>query len=153
MERKKRLFVFVCGLLFVVNVIASFEQLAYERRVVIRYAAPGTKPTHANGFMYTIPQGGTFQVEIIPKRPNVAIKGLEVPIDVAVGILYEDPHGGSLRMGSKRYRKGPRNHGTGNTFATFMARENMRVRVWYSSSMGGLPSPEIGGKVRIFRIK
>lgn len=139
-------------LIFSLSKISPFEQRVYERRVVIKYAAPGSNPAQVDGFNYTIPEKGTYQVEIIPNRPSIAIKGIQIPIDVAVGILYEDPNG-KLRRGSKRYTKGPWSHGTGDTFATFTASKKQGIRVWFSSSFGGLPSPEIGGKVRIFRVE
>ncbi|UCH92318.1 MAG: hypothetical protein JSV88_18755 [Candidatus Aminicenantes bacterium] len=151
MERKKGLIIILILFLTFVN-HAQFDQMTYERRVVIKYAAPGSNPAQANGFDYTMPAKGTFQVEIIPDRVSIAIQGIPIVIDVAVGILFENPNG-KLRRGSKRYTKGPWKHGIGNAFVSFKATKGQQIRTWYSASVGGMPCPNVWGKVRIFRIE
>lgn len=152
MKRKKIVMVFICCLCLAFLAIAQINQATYERRVVIKYAAPGSNPAHANGFDYTMPAAGTFQVEIIPDRVSLSIQGIPIVIDVAVGILFEDPNGHLVR-GSKRYTQGPWRHGIGNAFVTIKTTKGQKIRVWYSASIGGMPCPEVWGKVRIFRIE
>lgn len=81
MKKKKILMVFICWLCLSFLVIAQIDQVAYERRVVIKYAAPGPNPAHANGFDYTMPANGIFQVEIIPIRIwySASIAGMPCP--------------------------------------------------------------------------
>jgi hypothetical protein len=151
-KKRKGAIIFIVSLFFAYVVYASFDQVTYERRVVIKYAAPGSNPAHVNGFSYTIPKDGTFQVEIIPDRVSATIHGIPIVVDVAVGVLYEDA-GGNLRRGAKKFKKGPWRHGIGNAFITFKAVKGQQIRVWYSASLGGMPCPDGWGKVRIFRIE
>lgn len=150
--KRKGLAAFIFILFLVCFVMAQLDQMTYERRVVIKYAAPGSNPTQANGFDYTMPVKGTFQVEIIPDRVSLSISGVPIVVDVAVGILFQDPNG-NLRRGSKRYKKGPWRHGIGNAFVTLKATKGQPLRIWYSASIGGMPCPNVWGKVRIFRIE
>ena len=152
MKKKKILMVLICCLCLVFLVIAQIDQATYERRVVIKYAAPGSNPALANGFDYSMPTKGTFQVGIIPDRVSLSIQGIPIVIDVAVGILFEDANG-HLSRGSKRYKKGPWRHGIGSAFVTFKTTKGQKIRIWYSASIGGMPCPEVWGKVRIFRIE
>lgn len=139
-------------LLSFVPAFAQNNREVYQQRVVIQYAAPGSNPAQVNGFAWTAPQAGTYQVTIRPNRPSVVIKGLEVPIDVAVGILIPSPRGHYRGRGG-RYADGGWRHGTGNTFVTRSFKQGQTVRIWYSSSIGGAPSPDIGGTVIIRRIR
>ncbi len=132
--------------------IYAFEQKVYERRVIAKYAPPGSDPAQVEGFNYTIPETGTWQVEIIPDRVSLAIHGIPIVIDVAVGILFQVPDG-TLRRGTTRYRKGPWRHGIGNAFVTIKISKDQQIRIWYSASIGGMPCPDVWGKVRIFRIE
>jgi hypothetical protein len=152
MKKKKIAMVFICWLCFGLLVIAQIDQVTYERRVVIKYAAPGSNPAHANGFDYTMPANGTFQVEIIPDRVSLSVHGIPIVIDVAVGILFEDPKG-HLTRGKKRYTQGPWRQGIGNAFVTFKTTKGQKIRIWYSASIAGMPCPDVWGKVRIFRIE
>lgn len=152
MKEKKGLIVIISILMLAFFVTAQFDQMTYERRVVIKYAAPRSNPAQANGFDYTMPANGTFQVEIIPDRVSLSIYGIPIVVDAAVGILLRDPNG-SLTRGNKRYKKGPWKHGIGNAFVNLKATKGQKVRIWYSASIGGMPCPDVWGKVRIFRIE
>jgi hypothetical protein len=152
MKREKFFSVFICGLCLAFLAGAQLDQVAYERRVIIKYAAPGSNPAQANGFDYTLPAAGTFQVEIIPDRVSLSIHGIPIVIDAAIGILFEDKKG-HLSRGAKRYKQGPWRHGIGNAFVTFKTTTGQKIRIWYSASIGGMPCPEVWGKVRIFRIE
>ena len=138
--------VFLSLLFCIGGAITGYAQAVHEQHVVIDHAAPGSNPMQAQNIVFRIPSNGNYQAVIFPERPRVAIKGIDVPIDVAIGFMTRDRSG--------TWRPQQWQHGTGNTFVDLKAmRAGTDVRIWYSSSIGGLPSPRIGGKVRIIRIQ
>lgn len=122
----------------------TFAQVVHEEHVVIDYAAPGSDPMRVRSITFTIPADGNYQAVVFPERPNVVIKGIEVPVDVAIGYMTRDASGA--------WRQRQWQHGTGNSFVNLRGmHRGTQVRIWFSSSIGGLPSPRIGGMVRILR--
>ena len=122
----------------------AIAQVVHEQHVVIDHAAPESDPMQAGSITYTIPADGNYQAIIFPERPNVVFKGIEVPVDVAIGYMTRDESGA--------WRQRNWQHGTGNSFVDLRGmRRGTQVRIWFSSSIGGLPSPRIGGMVRILR--
>lgn len=122
----------------------AVAQVVHEQHVVIEYAAPGSDPGRVRSITFVIPEDGNYQAIIFPERPSIVIKGIEVPVDVAIGYMTRDESGA--------WRQRNWQHGTGNSFVDLRGmRRGTQVRIWFSSSIGGLPSPRIGGMVKILR--
>jgi len=139
-------FLLACAVLVTASETAfARAQVVHEEHVVINYAAPGSDPMRVNSIRFTIPADGNYQAVIFPNRPSVVIKGLEVPIDVAIGYNVKSQQTG-------RWSRGQWKHGTGNSFVNLRGmRAGEQIRIWFSSSIGGAPSPQIGGMVQIKR--